>query len=722
MEAAKKRNDIDMISKLSGYEDLFAYDAKYHKDCYCAYIGSRNIKAAENKNIKNSVPLKNKSVLNEEVLSSSSSDSFTIPAENNSHNNMDNEIAILHRAAGILKNQIQGFDNHKRTFPTPNNINQKTFEEQVPEYLLKFVSWIIDDSSYDEVNKTTPKAIIPCNIIMALSDKEYKRNYFQIGLGIYLYHLVRSKEIINILAEVGFCCPYNDLRQLTTALAKQGISDNFVYLPPGIETVSDEKRNYIHASIDNFDLNEDTIDGKNTTHCMAMVVFQNHSTDQTFFYENIPREGAYSLGMEELHTFTQPILKYRKPVQRPEPAPLKNVILDRKTDDISKKINTAWRLLRNFEEDAKFPNWSQYNNIISENKIPVSDIFYLPFINNPPTEFDTIYTSMVRLVELADAINQNHIITADLAIYSKAQEILWNNPEPLKDKVTLMLGGMHLNMAFIASLGYIFSDGGLYTILTETDIYAENTCRMMLEGKQYSRAIRGLTLVGDALSRLFFQSLLNWCKSQENLTFLTPELNQNLQSLIQDFTNSTFCRNRFEEFLKLINSLDEIILNFVVSGSSISNTFKYWHSLLEGVDLMWRLLRSERNGDFSSHLCAVYDTLPYLAAAGRNLYLKWVPVYLSDMENLKVKVPYMFKYLSEGNFVVKKTSEKFFNCVASDMALEQSINKDCKSSAGIIGFSQKPTALHRWITTRHILGEYSKKFIGMYEYRKCVSK
>ncbi|CAG9759446.1 unnamed protein product [Ceutorhynchus assimilis] len=383
MEAAKKRDDIDMISKLSCYEDLFAYDAKYHN---CEYIASRSIKATQNKNIKNPVSLKNTSVLNEEVGSSSSSDSFDL-----------------------------------FTIPTER-----------------------------------------------------------------------------------------------------------------IKIVDDRKQNYIHASIDNFDLNEDTIDGKNTTHCMAMVAFQNHDTDQSFVYENIPREGAYSLGMEELQTFTQSILKYRKPMQRPEPAPLKKIILDMKTDNISKKINTTWRLLRNFEEDAKFPNWSEYNNIISENKIPVSDIFYLPFINNPPTEFDTIYTSMVRLVELANAIKQNHIIiTADLAIYSKAQEILWNNPEP-QDKVTLMLGGMHLNMAFIASIGYIFSDGGLCAILTETDTYAENTCKMMLEGKQYSRAIRGLTLVGDALSRLFFQSVLNWCESQENLTFLTPELKANLQSSISN--------------------------------------------------------------------------------------------------------------------------------------------------------------------------------------------
>lgn len=35
--------------------------------------------------------------------------------------------------------------------------------------------------------------------------------------------------------------------------------------------------------MDNFDLNEETIDGKNTTHSMAIVVFQQH-TDRNFVY------------------------------------------------------------------------------------------------------------------------------------------------------------------------------------------------------------------------------------------------------------------------------------------------------------------------------------------------------------------------------------------------------------------------------------------------------
>lgn len=43
MDAAKERGDIEMIFKLTNYEDLFAYDAVYHKLCYSIYISQRNV-------------------------------------------------------------------------------------------------------------------------------------------------------------------------------------------------------------------------------------------------------------------------------------------------------------------------------------------------------------------------------------------------------------------------------------------------------------------------------------------------------------------------------------------------------------------------------------------------------------------------------------------------------------------------------------------------------
>lgn len=174
-------------------------------------------------------------------------------------------------------------------------------------------------------------------------------------------------------------------------------------------------------------------------------------------------------------------------------------------------------------------------------------------------------------------------------------------------------------MAFIASIGYIFGDGGLTSILVETDIFAENSCRLMLEGKQYSRAIRGLTLAADAMSRLFYNMLINWYEETKREKFITDELKHLMNSIISMMRKSEIVEYNLKSFIKKIEEYNQIIIEFVNSGCISSTTFKFWYFFLEAIDLLWRMLHAERDGDFYSHLSAVQDILPYLSAAGRNL-------------------------------------------------------------------------------------------------------
>ena len=70
-----------------------------------------------------------------------------------------------------------------------------------------------------------------------------------------------------------------------------------------------------------------------------------------------------------------------------------------------------------------------------------------------PSDLSTIYTALLKLTQLAEELGQRHIlVTADLATYSKAQESLWSRPEALVGKVTMRMGGMHITVAFLASI------------------------------------------------------------------------------------------------------------------------------------------------------------------------------------------------------------------------------------------------------------------------------
>ena len=96
--------------------------------------------------------------------------------------------------------------------------------------------------------------------------------------------------------------------------------------------------------------------------------------------------------------------------------------------------------------------------------------------------------------------------------------------------MTMRLGGMRLIMAYIAVIGKLFGDGGLWGLLTATGVYAEATAQQMLQGKQYDRGVRGIRLVTEALLHLRNKSAEKWA-AEKGLSWLSENSEQCMQDL-----------------------------------------------------------------------------------------------------------------------------------------------------------------------------------------------
>ena len=128
---------------------------------------------------------------------------------------------------------------------------------------------------------------------------------------------------------------------------------------------------------------------------------------------------------------------------------------------------------------------------------------------------------------------------------------------------------------------------------------------------------------------------------------------------------------------------------------------------MQGVRSLLRLLRAERDGLFELHLIAVCETIPWCRAADRGNYVRYLPGYLNDMVTLQQKQQKFYQYLRYGRFVIRLSSRRF-NAVATDQALEQTINREGKRQIGVIGFTLRNGALTRWMATRHITSQYAE--------------
>lgn len=94
-----------------------------------------------------------------------------------------------------------------------------------------------------------------------------------------------------------------------------------------------------------------------------------------------------------------------------------------------------------------------------------SRIICLPFVNNSPIDYDTIFTVLSYNQHKAIEFSQEKFFsTFDQSLYIKARNIIakYSGTNEL-DKVIVFLGGFHLLMSFMGAIGFIMSGSGIET-------------------------------------------------------------------------------------------------------------------------------------------------------------------------------------------------------------------------------------------------------------------
>ncbi|KAK5647880.1 hypothetical protein RI129_002772 [Pyrocoelia pectoralis] len=140
---------------------------------------------------------------------------------------------------------------------------------------------------------------------------------------------------------------------------------------------------------------------------------------------------------------------------------------------------------------------------------------YLPFINAPPSDYDTVYTSL-RQCETPKMCQV--IVTFDQPLYIKAGEIV-------------ACAGEHSELRCI---GYIMAGSGLQQLLGT--IYAPNSVIKILAGHSYARAVRAQLLVQLALGKIVMRKV-TMTFSERDVVFSMAEQFQTALN-VEDIDNS----------------------------------------------------------------------------------------------------------------------------------------------------------------------------------------
>lgn len=158
---------------------------------------------------------------------------------------------------------------------------------------------------------------------------------------------------------------------------------------------------------------------------------------------------------------------------------------------------------------SPLPGWNGYLQQLTKNNqnFSTSQVIFLPFIDHPASNLDTIYTTLHSAINIAKSHQQKTcIITFDQPLYSKAREMVAaSDANSDLSKTVVKLGGFHMLMSFLGCIGHVMDGSGLKEALSK--IYATNSVDKMLNGHAYARSIRGHILLRLALSIKIFEEM-----------------------------------------------------------------------------------------------------------------------------------------------------------------------------------------------------------------------
>lgn len=413
------------------------------------------------------------------------------------------------------------------------------------------------------------------------------------------------------------------------------------------------------------------------------------------------------------------ILVYKKPSIRPEPV----INPPATSDDIktsstpayltAKLLEKLYMMMRSsdmyvHEESSSFPPWGAFHVLLTRNQPTraISNIAFNPIILAPPTNLNTVFTTLKRSKVAINNLGFEHTpIFFDMGLLSKALEVTWSCPAELKGVIPCG-GGMHLLMSIFAGIGYLYEDAGLLSLLHESSVYAPGTAQHILSGKDFDRALRALRLVDEALNQRFMKHFKNWCN---NKTIDFPEaVNKRFSQLHNSLEEKQDVSVQITELQALLHdSVEPLLEQFREEGREASPLFKFWDDFLQRVMLPLKIfLAATRNADWALYQSSKIDFLPLLFATNRTNYARYMPVEILMMQRLPEEVENAFK---EGLFAAKISSGTF-NGVWMDYTLEATENKELKGNGGIIGLTLKGPALERWFLSRPITAKYAATF------------
>lgn len=696
------------ISRLSTFKEKL----QKHIDHVYDFMVLADQTPAERKTIL--VPIKYAHVPMTSMQTSNQDDEISFIPDFKPHE--DGFLSMVHVALK-LRSEIQSHQAHKGL-----SVGEDDAIACVPENLYMFIRLIFggqelfesgaleeddDDDAQDGGAETGEEreAQIQARVLSVCQDLVYitsggkKWTPKHIGLASTLHQATRSKQLVQLFHKAGHTISYRDVLRMDTALAKDTLKTmdetNGSVVPPNLVPGK-----FVHFTADNIDINDSSLDGKNTFHATQYAAWQ-RGPPASLLLENIEPQKNTKLEVPKVMETLIPanIINNKTEPQFENDVKKEwfNTTVSECPAALKAKATDRTFILTREHQDPK-PTWTGFNEQASDVDAETTTVGYMPIIQSPAHEMDTMNTVVQRIIHVATSLQQTYIVlTVDQALFPQLMELKWTVPE-YKDILIPRLGGLHTTMNFLKVLGQHMEDTGLFEVFTESGILGPNTTEHAMSGKDYSKGVRAHKLCFQALWRVLLPKLNAYLELHDNdLKKYLLEISQSPDKDEMDELVSILCSTRFQSLMTA----------FVDSNDDPN--FQFWWQYMEMVGILLLFVRAQRDGLWELHVYSFRRMLPYFYRYDHTNYARWGSIYLAQMNQLPPEVETEFQ---QGNFVVKRSNHRF--CQVDPDHSQEWLNSTGKKGGGIVGITKTTSALCRWALSYNLRAQIASRTYDMY--------
>ena len=474
-------------------------------------------------------------------------------------------------------------------------------------------------------------------------------------IGLKIHNELRDRGLIESLFALGICINYKRVLNIENlhkdTILRQYDRDGYV-CPTQLK-----KGSFVVGAIDNIDHNTSSTTAEGNFHGTGISLMQpngNVGEDRATAYSSEPL--AKDEDLPDNFRIVPAVSinnKLQKPSAKPSqwsPTTIEEVVIKEHDWLTSSKLLLEKEQVS--EEDAI--SWSAFHaKQQDKNSNEKSIIATLPLFYEKSDSPAMVKHAMNLQKDVTEFINpgQTPVLACDQPIYSQGKFLQWKYPDLFKNMI-LLLGGMHIEKALWTAVGDLLESSGWCTVLTQAGIGGSGTSDSFLKCADICRTREAHQMTALALSELQEASYKIYVESSPK-----PEVSYSLW------------KSNMREY----------------------PTFLYWDLVLSLEVTVLAFVRSEREGDFDAYVSCLQSLMWLMFAFDHPNYARWLSVHIYDMLALDSAT----REVISKNWTIQKTNRRFSR-LPIDQAHEQQ-NAIIKGRGGVIGLTENPAALNRWM-------------------------